>query len=512
MLITLSADRSARLWNVTTGEPIGSPMDHSDRPLQARFRDDGNAVVTISLEHKAHVWEVPSARLIAGPLCHATAPAAAFTGDQLQIAVAGRCIAWDLSRSAQEAAIEFVAPDKSEAFVLTSFLPATDMILMTDSRRAWLVNPSSTPAAIATHTFSEVVAQQSISKSGEVVAAVTQSQQVQIWRLEPTGVSSSDPNGPKTSFLTLQSTLTPDFKVSHLRLSSDGKQILIADDKGQAQVWDTVAAKPTIVQMLHEGKVRDSDFSADGTYVVTGSDDKQLRVWDTRTKSLVGDAWKPAADPQNAMAVSCVRFHPDGNTVAAGSDSDEVVVWNPFKNPITPSRFRLSGAVSEVHFSKDGRLLGAAGYSSSISIWDWQRNRLEATLPSSFIARLQFSPDATFAATSSISQFSLWETQTSRMLGPSHSLQIQAPQIDDQQHWLMTTGESIRLWDITPDSHDKDDLERLVTLLSMRTVDERGSLQYLSSEELAAEFKSLNQRIPQELNPQPGQRIELPGR
>lgn len=510
VLITLSADRSARLWNVTTGAPIGSPMDHGDRPLQARFRDDGKAVVTVSLEHKAHVWEVPSTRLIAGPLCHATAPAVAFTGDQLQIAVAGRCIAWDLSRSAQEAAIEFVAPDKSEAFVITSFLPATDMILMTDSRRAWLVDRSSTPPTIETQAFPEAVTQQATSRNGEIVAAVTQSQQVQIWRLEPTRVSSSDSNGPKTSFLTLQSTLTPNFKVSHLRLSSDGKQILLADDTGQAQVWDTVAAKPTIVQMPHEGKVRDSDFSADGIYVVTGSDDKQLRVWDTTTKSLVGDAWKPGARPENAMAVSCVRFHPDGKTVAAGSDSDEIVVWNPFNQSIAPSRFRLSGAVSEVHFSNDGRLLGAAGFSSSISIWDWQQNRLEATLPSSFIARLQLSADAKFAATSSISQFSLWDTQTSRMLGPSHSLQIQTPQIDDRQRWLMTTGESIRLWDIAPDSHDNEDLRRLVSVLSMRTIDERGSLQYLSSEELAAEFESLKQRIPHELKPQPGQRIELP--
>jgi hypothetical protein len=106
-------------------------------------------------------------------------------------------------------------------------------------------------------------------------------------------------------------------------------------------------------------------------------------------------------------------------------------------------------------------LLGAAGFSSSISIWDWQRKTLEATLPSSFIARLQFSPDATFAATSSISQFALWETRTSRVLGPRYSLQIQIPQFDDRQRWLMTTGEAIRLWDITPDARQTDDLKDL---------------------------------------------------
>jgi eukaryotic-like serine/threonine-protein kinase len=336
VLITLSADRSARLWEVATGAAIGSPMDHGDRPLQARFRGDGKAVVTIGLEHKVHVWEVPSTRLVAGPLCHATAPDVAFAGDQLQIAVAGRCITWDLSRTAQEAAIEFVAPDKSEVFALTSFLPQSDQTLMTGSRHAWLVNPATMPTEVKTHAFPDVVASQSISKNGKILATVTQSQGVKIWRLEPTHVPNRDPNA---SFLTLQSTLTPDFKVSHLRLSSDGQQILVADDTGKGQVWDTVTAKPTIVEMHHDAKVRDSDFNVDGTYVVTGSDDHQLRVWDTRTKSQVGTAWQLSEQPQNALAVSCVRFHPDGKTIAAGSDSDEVVVWNPFNQVACPIAF-----------------------------------------------------------------------------------------------------------------------------------------------------------------------------
>src|SRR5262249_21302175 len=55
-VVTASADRRARVWDVASGAPIGRPLVHDDVVHEALFNPDGDRVVTASADRTARVW------------------------------------------------------------------------------------------------------------------------------------------------------------------------------------------------------------------------------------------------------------------------------------------------------------------------------------------------------------------------------------------------------------------------------------------------------------------------
>ena len=55
-IVTASADKTARLWNATTGKPVAEPMKHESVVNSAQFSPDNQRVVTASAgQHGATV-------------------------------------------------------------------------------------------------------------------------------------------------------------------------------------------------------------------------------------------------------------------------------------------------------------------------------------------------------------------------------------------------------------------------------------------------------------------------
>lgn len=57
-IVTASWDKTARIWNAETGDPLYSPLQHSGRVHSAQFSPDGEWVATASLDQIAQVWNV----------------------------------------------------------------------------------------------------------------------------------------------------------------------------------------------------------------------------------------------------------------------------------------------------------------------------------------------------------------------------------------------------------------------------------------------------------------------
>jgi WD40 repeat protein len=55
-------ERTAQLWDVSSGHCVGPPLHHADGVVYAEFNRDGSRVVTASEDGTARVWEVPTAR------------------------------------------------------------------------------------------------------------------------------------------------------------------------------------------------------------------------------------------------------------------------------------------------------------------------------------------------------------------------------------------------------------------------------------------------------------------
>jgi hypothetical protein len=58
-IVTTSADKTARVWDAATGQPIGEPLKgHEGAVLGAAFSPDGKRIVTASDDKTARVWDV----------------------------------------------------------------------------------------------------------------------------------------------------------------------------------------------------------------------------------------------------------------------------------------------------------------------------------------------------------------------------------------------------------------------------------------------------------------------
>jgi WD40 repeat protein len=81
-LATGGQDRTARLWDVTTGQPRGTPMQHEGLVRALAFSPDGRALATGSQDKTARLWDVNTGGLRVPPLLHRdTVSCLAFAAD-----------------------------------------------------------------------------------------------------------------------------------------------------------------------------------------------------------------------------------------------------------------------------------------------------------------------------------------------------------------------------------------------------------------------------------------------
>jgi len=68
ILLTAGTDRTARLWDARTGEPLCEPLLHDSSVWQAQFSRDGRRILTQTKDDVARVWDVASGLPLTEPL------------------------------------------------------------------------------------------------------------------------------------------------------------------------------------------------------------------------------------------------------------------------------------------------------------------------------------------------------------------------------------------------------------------------------------------------------------
>jgi WD40 repeat protein len=88
--VTASQDKTARLWDSATGQPIGEPLrGHTDWVASATFSPDGKRIVTASDDRTARLWDAATGQQMGAPLDHDLRVAhAAFSPDGARIVTA----------------------------------------------------------------------------------------------------------------------------------------------------------------------------------------------------------------------------------------------------------------------------------------------------------------------------------------------------------------------------------------------------------------------------------------
>jgi WD40 repeat protein len=81
-LATGGMDRTARLWDATTGQPKGQPLQHQGLVRAVAFSPDGRTLATGGMDRTARLWDVNTGGLRVPPLLHRdTVSCLAFAAD-----------------------------------------------------------------------------------------------------------------------------------------------------------------------------------------------------------------------------------------------------------------------------------------------------------------------------------------------------------------------------------------------------------------------------------------------
>jgi WD40 repeat protein/predicted Ser/Thr protein kinase len=236
----------------------------------------------------------------------------------------------------------------------------------------------------------------------------------------------------------------------HFAISGDGNRF--ADIAlGFVQVTDANGRSHRPFRVADEDTTA-LEFSPDGETLVTAGAyaERTIKLWDVRTRQLLGSleghrAW-----------VSCLKFLPDGKTLASASADRTVRLWNfESRQPIRTLRGH-GGELWTIDASPDGRWLAGGGKDGSVMLWDLTastnrpaeyRTPLDGTASS-----WRYSPDGRWLAVVKNGRLTFYDPTTFQLVGePALPLtNIYAFAFSPDMRWLLATGNGRTLgcWDV----------------------------------------------------------------
>jgi WD40 repeat protein len=364
-IVTGSADKTARVWDATTGKELIVLRGHEGGVKSAAFSPDGSRIVTASDDSTARLWDAATGTELAvlrppereeissrpdGPpvVVHTRSAmsSAAFSPDGLRVVTGSidkTVRVWD-SETGKELLVL-----RDESYVLSAaFSPDGLRIVITgsDDNTARVWDAANGKEIVALRGHAGRVRSAVFSSDGSRIITTSDDSTARVWDAT-SGNERLVLQGPEGI---VSATFRP-----------DGSQIITASARDRtARVWDSETGKELAALRGHAGDLRSAAFSPDGLRIVTGSQDKTARVWDA-TAGKESVALRGHKD-----GVASAAFSPDGSRIVTASDDRTARVWDATTGK---ELVELRGRrVSVPKFSFDG--LRIVGFDEG-TVWVW---------------------------------------------------------------------------------------------------------------------------------------------
>src|SRR5437773_1177021 len=308
-IVTASWDKTARLWDVASGTPIGQPMKHKSDVNSAQFSRDGQRIVTASSDKMARLWDAASGKPVGEPMKHENeVNSAQFSPD-------GQ---WVVTASSDKTA------------------------------RLWDAASGKPIGEPMKHE--NVVNSAQFSPDGQRVVTASEDKTARQW-----GAASGKPVGEP---------MKHEDVVNSAEFSPDGQRIVTASEDKTVRLWDAAGGEPIGQPMKHEKEVNSAQFSPDGQRVLTASDDKTARLWNAESAKSVGEPM------QHEKEVNSAQFSPDGQRIVTASADKTARLWDaasgkPFGEPM-----KHEEKVNSAQFSPNGQRIVTASEDKTARLWD----------------------------------------------------------------------------------------------------------------------------------------------
>jgi WD40 repeat protein len=327
--------RRTQVFDLTTGQRVGPPLEANGFLLDAAFSPDGLQVAAAvsraasSQERHAQPGQQPGYLLLwdwrAGTLQH----------EPLELPSEPRQV--DYSPDGRQLA---VLGAKGELVVLD---PAAGKTL-----RQWPAHP---PYLYNIH-YTNNGAVRFSPDSRSLLTFGTDTNSVRVW-----DAASGQ----------LRHELKHQGKCHDVQFSPDGRLVATTAFDNRVCVWE-LATGAQLASLEHPDWTYTAPFSPDGRHLLTACRDNMARLWDWRTGRLVCPAFT------HEHEVHAVAFTPDGRHVLSASDDGVLKIWEwRTGKPVCPP-LALGGAGLTLAVTPDGRRAVVSGFLKELPVFhleDW---------------------------------------------------------------------------------------------------------------------------------------------
>jgi WD40 repeat protein len=183
--------------------------------------------------------------------------------------------------------------------------------------------------------------------------------------------------------------------------ATDRGAIALGGIDGTITVWDGHTQETITRINAHIGRVTHIRISQDGKFLLSSGEDFRTIIWDVETGG-------PIHTIENGNTVTHIALSPDALTVAS-SVKDYITIWQMDDDSQDKFRYTLNLediGLGTVKFSPDNAYLVTGGLESEMALWSAESGDLQAILPDIYSARTSssFNPNNDLLAVSTITQ------------------------------------------------------------------------------------------------------------
>ncbi|MDB9315488.1 serine/threonine protein kinase [Spirulina sp. CS-785/01] len=265
-LISASADKTLKIWDINTGELKKTLDGHTSFVDEVVISPDGGTLVSISADKTVRIWDFP-----AGTARHVLEGHSGF--------------------------IHSVAIASDGQTLVTGSADKTIQV--------WNLDTGENLYTLTGHSgFVNAV---KISADSQILASCSNDKTIKIWNLA-TGEALRTIEGHEGF-------------VNDLAISSDGTLLVSASADHTVRLWQVETGKELYKLTGHENTVEKVKINETGQVVFSSSQDQTIRLWDTKTGKML-QVLENYEHHIDYFAVS-----PDGHFVATGSGGNMIQLW-----------------------------------------------------------------------------------------------------------------------------------------------------------------------------------------
>jgi WD40 repeat protein len=439
-VVTASADKTARVWDTSTGQPV-SVLLHEDGVKAAVFSPDGAHIVTAS-GTRAQLWSSTTGQLLATLKHDGVVNTATFSPDGRQVLTASSdstAQVWNVATGARVGGALRHQDERDSAasadVLAASFSPDGRRVVTASNdatARIWNVGTDGATGRPVILRHGDKVNAAAFSPDGKLLVTACDDDLARVW-------SADAADAGKPPLLLRHSD-----RVLSAAFSSDGRSIVTSSSDGTARIWDSVSGAPIGAPLAHSNAVIAANFSPDGRRVVTASTDHTARMWNAETGAPLGT---PMRHPKN---VNAAAFAPDGSRLVTVSSDNTAQVW-ALTTGDTPVLSQHQGAVKAASFGS-GHLVVIVSSDRALVVDTEIGKSVGPLRHDGLIYSAAFSTDGRYVVTASADTTArIWDVTSGALVGMPfvHDGGVTAAVFSSSGDQILTTSanNTARVWD-----------------------------------------------------------------